>query len=473
MKCSKCGHELDKESVFCPNCGGYIFTSGKKSLQFNTPRNPDYYKHKEKDTTSQKRTANREILDEVSVTASRVYEQEEIEEVKGGKVIKNFFIGLFVTVLLLGAASFAGYYAYNYFMGDSTSEYTNSVSKLSGEINKANNDMALIIKKDANTLPVSDILKGAYAEYDLFNKISSAYDKIIAPSTYSDSHQKLGEAIKLNKSIYQQLDIVLRNPIHPDTKKNMDLLSNYIDSCMNNYSQVKVKNVSISLPNEILSITSKLQPWIKQKQTEYGQIATLITAFAKYFDDMAKLFVTYDSAAADFNQTLRSVRSDQEKWEKLFSQIDNSEKIVKSVKTDYEKLSIPAELRTINKRFGPILDEQLSYYAKLRLAAQTEKDSKAAAPVTAGTTTSGSTTTPPANSTQPGTNTQAGTSPKTSVFVPKEATKKEPDVNTLFQEADKIGATASENYQKFALDLKSEKDKYLDPEFVLKLKSGK
>lgn len=486
MHCVNCGQRLDAGKIICPNCGSMvtassedinekvnnIFNSYKESANGSredtiVPRTPDYYKDKVKLKTSDvKAQKEKEVIKEVSVTkAPTVNSFNREEQVKKGSGIKSFFTGLLVFIILIGAAAFAAYYAYNHFMGSSTTEYTSAIEDLSSQIVKANDDMAAVLKKDEAVLPVEDMKKQASSAIDAFNEINKAFSKIAAPSVYSKSNESLKEAIKLNRQIYQQLGLILKNPAASDIEKNIELLSQYVDDCMKNYTAVKIDKVSFSLPTGILSITSRVQPWAKQKQAEYSQIMSLIDSFSKYFDDMARLFVNYDSSAKDLSQLTRTVRNGQEPWDKLFDEIGASEKAIQTLKADYQKLSVPSELKNINKRFDPILDELLSYYGSLRIAAENEKAYKE------GPSEEENTEEESSDNNNGGAAESSGQG--SSLLERLKENRKLQEIDALYQEAENLYQSASMNYQQFALDLKGEKDRYLDPEYVLKLKSGK
>lgn len=493
MICNKCGQRLDIGSVFCTNCGSMITASTEdineqvdtifnefKNNKINnmehedTPKTPDYYKKRiVKKISEDSVPTNKEVEEEISASMSYApnsYYAEETEVKRGGKM-KSFFIGLLIFILLLGSAAFAAYFAYNRFIGTSTNEYINAITKLNTKINKANNDMAAIIDKDQKVLAVKDITNQIPSAVDAFNEINKDYSKIIAPSVYANNNEKLGEAIRLNKLLYQQMGLILGNPAGPDMQTDIDQLSRTIDDCISNYMSIKVKGLDFSLPNTMLAITSRIQPWVKQKQAEYSKIMTLITAYSKYFDDISKLFVAYDSASAEFNLTIRNIRSGQEQWDKLFIMIDNSEKIINDVKSQHDKLSVPSDLKNINKRFGPILDDLLAYYGKLKVAAQTEKKYNEEAASKEITEPAEQTEQPRQDEqTQQG---QTGSQNNGRLTEKIEKINRQQEIDTLYEEADKLYQTASLNYQQFALDLKADKDKYLDPEYVLKIKSGK
>ena len=472
MNCLKCGHELNAGSIACPKCGHLnvpVIKYGnydKKSIVLekdadsisdsatDSSETEEIYlshkldlvrpRNKGGNTPSKPIRSNRpgnkaearEVAEEIVVARDMQSNVDYDRYVKKERGFLSFLKGLFILIILLGAAAFAAYYAYNKSMGGSTKEYIDSIAKIQSQISKVNSDFSITLK-NSPMLPVDNIIKQIPSSIDNISQINENFSKIIAPSMYSDSHNKLGEAIKLNKLIYQQLGIILKSPIDPHIQKNAELLSQYLDQCMTDYMGIKIGNLSFSLPDETMGIPGKIAPWIKQKQSDYSQIMSLITTFSKYFEDMDKLFVTYQSSLLDLNQTLKSVKNRQATWEDLIAFIDKSNKLKTSVKTDYSKLSVPSYLKNINKLFGPILDESLNYNIKYRIAVMMDKNFNK------------------------------------ELLTPAEVLQKTKDIELLYQDAEKVNSSFSLNYQKFATDFKTERDKYIDPEFVLKLKTGK
>jgi hypothetical protein len=436
MKCRNCGQIIDDRTVVCPFCNGKTGIDEKESAIFEecarAMESQDDQSFIEDTKTFQKPSVGAE--QEVSATIS--IPAEEIGEKKKWNY-KPLLIGVLIAIALIGSALFAAYFAYNKFMGSSTKEYRNSAGGIQVRINKANADFVAVLNKDTKTLQVNDILTQIPKTTDTFDKIIKDYNDITPPASSSSSNSKLGEALNLNKQLYQTLQIILKSPSDSQTQKNMELLSSQIDQCMNSYSLVGIKGIDFALPGDVLSLPVKIGPWVKEKQAEYSQVMTLIAGYTKYFDNMSRLFVSFQSARVDFNSAVISVRNNQSTWDSLFTQIDNSEKILKGIQTDYGKLSVPSELKTINKAFAPILTDSLLYLSKLRFAAQTEKnfidDS----------------------------------------LTPEQITKKNNDISALYQDAEKTNSTVLMNYQKYTSDLKGEQDRYLDPEYVLSIKTKK
>ncbi|KPU46327.1 hypothetical protein OXPF_00550 [Oxobacter pfennigii] len=492
MNCKKCGQKLDPHYTFCPNCGRSMTIAGKNKYSFENDETtyiqkinetkhptPDFIKgpaklrtiDNEPDKIKEKVKAYEETA---SGTEEEYYEEEKVKKGRGAKAL---IFGLLIAVILAGAGIFAAYFAYQRSMGSSSDEYISSISQLHQEVKEANDKVAAAIKADTETLLITDILKETPAARNALNTIAKSYDKISAPSVYAQSHASLGDAIRINKQVYDQLEAILKNPASADVQESMDQLSEYIDECMNNYATVETEDLSFTLPNEILSLSSRLQPWVAQKQAQYAQVSALIASFTEYFDSMAMLFSTYDTAAADFNQILISIRNNQEPWDALFEKIDASEGIINTVKENYIKQTVPTELKSINARFSPILDEMLDYYSKLRYAAVTEMNFNSVKPGDERDIDAGGTDMETNIYDEMGIPDPNGyQGPATRGSEPSQAVtqvRNEEDINRLYNDANMVYQSASQNYQQFALDLKAEKDKFLDPEYVLTLKSVK
>jgi hypothetical protein len=243
---------------------------------------------------------------ETAAAESSLPGEEEYETRKKWNPVP-LIAGVLITIVLIGAAAFAAYYAYNHFMGQSSTQYIESLQALDEKINKANEDFVNVLNSNQKELPVSEIIKQIPKTYDSFKDIIDSYGGTTIPSIYSGPNKTLGDAINLNKVIYQDLNNILKNPADPKTEQNLSQLSKDIDQCMKLYTSVGIENVSFTLPNEIISISSKVKAWASQKQAEYAQVTKLIDGFTKYFDNMINIFLKYDKSKSDFNMTLKNV----------------------------------------------------------------------------------------------------------------------------------------------------------------------
>lgn len=353
------------------------------------------------------------------------------KEQKGGGG-KRFLKGLLIFILIIGAAAFAMYYAYNHFMGGSTAQYESSIAEINSRVDDANAKVAEVLKGSVD-LPADEIKKILPTTYDAFNEISKDLSDIPAPSAFSASHNKLVEAVKLNKLIYQQLGDILRNPINQDMEKTINAMNQNIEECVNNYIAVDIKSSNFRLPDEVQNMTSKVNLWVKQKQSEYARVSELMASFSKYFNSMSALIVDYEGSRVDINTELNAARADRASWDKPLLLIEENEEKVKIVKANYESLKVPSQLKAFNKEFAPILDDTLLYYSKLRLAIQTDM----------------------------GFNKEGLTE--------EQINAKTAEIQALYQDADASYSSANTNYQKYTANFAVQKDKFNDPEYVMTL----
>lgn len=421
MKCSNCGCILKTGDIICPICGQQVADLNDNAPSYEMPV-----------TVSRRERKNRRYEPETTTIKEENYEENAPK--KSG--IRKFMIGFLITVLILGAAALAMFLAYNYFMKDSNSEYLSSVSKLDDSINKINDDLAAVLNNDG-ALPTDNILSQLAPTYNALDDVTTKISGITAPSSFASSHQKLLDAVKLNKIIYQQLESIIKKPVDTNVADTISSFTQNIDTCMNDYLSIDIKGIDISMPDEIQNLPQRVDSWVQLKQTEYAQVASLIASFTKYFDAMSKILVSYDSSKVDISQSLNTAKADRTSWSKVLSLIDSSEAIVKTAKDTYSKLQIPSQLTTFNKDFLPILDDTLGYYAKLREAVQADMEFD-----------------------------------KTGM-TPEDITKKTNDIAALYQDAEKLNSSSSMNYQKFASSFSAQKDKFMDPAYVMTLKYNK
>lgn len=396
MICSKCHRALNSTAKVCPYCGETVY----HSHQYGEDAPDVHYRHK----------------------------------VKKSKGFKSFATGFLIFALLVGAATIAAYYTYNYFMGNSAKEYTGLLAGICNRIDNANSEIADTLKNEAESFPASDVLSKTGKVRDSLNKIAEDLSNISPPSAYSASQDKLQEALKLNKMIYTQLETLLKNPADADIKKNEEQLYKYIQECSEDYAGVNVKGIEFSLPKEIVSMSEKLGPWVSQKQSEYAKISALMSSFSKYFQDISQTLLSYEAVRVDITQALNKSRTEKNSWDELLSLIDKNEKAVSDAKASYIKIKVPSYLRAFNDRLGPILDNTLSYYNKLKQAVMTDMDFDEEA--------------------EPD---------------PEKVAEKIDQIDAMYEEAEKINTETSDEYKKFTQDIETEKSKYMDAEYVMKL----
>lgn len=457
MKCTRCGYEQEKETTVCPECGqdvlpndAIILMEDEKPIIPTTiymPAQESSVPPEEKVLVPQENALALEenpaenALAENTINETAVTRTAYIEEADDYVLEKewNFIpliLGILITLLCIGAAGYSMYYAYNYMMNTSSKDYKTSVQDIIQKVNSANQDFAAVFE-DKDSFSVEEIKKVLPAVSDSFGEATKGTDSMQIPSKHSDSHEKLLEAIRLNRLIYQQLGTVLESPLDSNSEGNINLLSTSIDDCANNYAGVKIDDIEISLPDVVLSLPEKCSSYVKKQKTEYAQVMTYINSFSRYFDEMIKLFTKLDTSKADFVQEVKNARNKAATWESVLSQIENSEGIVRGVKTNYLKLSVPSQLKNTNKGFSSILDTSLNYYSKLRTAVLAERSFK-----------------------------KEGLSET-------EIAEKLESFDKMYENAEKINSSNRSKYQRYMTDMNSSKDRFMKPEYVMDLIKNK
>lgn len=393
MICDKCHRPLNSTVRVCPYCGEIVRSKDASRAQ----------------------------------NSSHIHDHEN-------KNLKTFIKISLVVILLIGAGIAAAYYAYSYFIGNSTKEYAGSISKINVQINSANDGMAEILRKDDNDFPVSDIISKIPETKKSLDKAAENLGNISAPSKYSASHNKLKQALELNNMIYTQLEDVLSSPASSDIQKNEEQLYKYIEQCSDTYSSVKIENSSFALPEDITSISSKLGPWVQHQQNKYAKVSELMSSFSKYFEEISKTLLNYENSKVDITQALKKSRFDKTSWDELLSLIAKNEKSIGDIKASYIKIHAPSELRNFNNRFSSILDSSLDYYSKLKQAVVTDM------------------------------NFDEEEEPDA-----EQVDKKINEIDAMYEEAEKMNSSITSDYRKFTQDIESEKSKYMNPEYIEKI----
>ena len=454
MKCTKCQKEVTGDHIFCPYCGeklpkenisnneGMIFEECKKEMadeidhenktsESSVPKNLSMRKHRQKADDAYLHNSRHSSTD-ASVQDGKRSRGEKNK-------LQHFGEGILISLLIISTVVLAVYFSYSHFTGIASKEYIKEIAGINDQISKANNEMASILGKDDKTLPAGDISSKADSLSNTFGKILSEMNDITPPAKYSSLNNDLKDTISRNKEIYEITKKILDAPTGSDADNDLKTLRNTVDQCMNSYTSIRLSTISFSLPDSISGLPPKIGEYVDQKKSDFAKASALIDVFSDYFNDISKLVLSYDSDIENMDQVINNARTfkTMNSWNALYSLISKNRKAVNNIKSEYYNISVPSYLKSFNSEFSGVISDTLSYYSKLRLAAQTEQNFKAYG------------------------------------FTYMQISEQTKKFDKLYNNADSYRSSAAEKYHKFTIDMNTQKNKYLNADYVVTLTQQK
>lgn len=274
------------------------------------------------------------------------------------------------TLLLLGIIFFV---SYHFTTGKTKSSYIDSIYAQKLKIDDINTTAAAAVK-DIDKLDPSNkdglqsiVTKVAKAEASIQSCIKDL-SKISPPAKYKDHYSLFLEALSLNKKIYTQTNLILKNTKSKDLQKAIDALDKNIGDATTAYENSKLDKVYIKLPGEILTLWDKVGSYAMNSYSNYESKARLLEQYTEYFNSMDKIIENFTNEKQDLKTYIDAISAGKTSIGDVYAAIENKLSKLNSIKNSYTKLSVPSKTAAQHRRFNDIINNYSSYCEEYKSA---------------------------------------------------------------------------------------------------------
>ncbi|EYE87358.1 hypothetical protein Q428_13770 [Fervidicella metallireducens AeB] len=270
-----------------------------------------------------------------------------------------------LSTVLLGLAIMFGTY---YYMSNRVSfQYINTLYSEKENIDKANSLITETIKKlnsNSNNPENINELKSSVIEAE--SKIQDSLDRLKKynpPAQYNMDFNNYLKAISLNKKLYNQTNLILKNSNSKDAFNAIDTLSKLIDEIKITYEKSNAKKATIKLPNEITNLPEVLNQITLVEYKKHEEKNRLLEQYTTYFDSMEMVIQSLNVELTNLNDNLMAMKNNETSIESVYMAIENKLSNLATIKSEYSKISVPAALADSHKLFEEIL-KSYNYYCQ-------------------------------------------------------------------------------------------------------------
>lgn len=267
------------------------------------------------------------------------------------------------TLLLLGIIFFI---SYHFAFGNTKSEFIDSLYSQKLEVDKINSTVAEGVKnidkldienKEELQRIISVISKGEASMQDRINSLG----EITAPANYSSSYTSFMEGLSLNKKIFTQANLILKNTKSKDLQKAIDALDKYIEDTKMAYDNIQIEKVHVKLPGEILTLWDKVGGYALAAYSDYEIKGRLLEQYTEYYHSMDTILEEFINEKEDLNTYIDLISKNQITIGEVYVKIDTKLGKLNKIKKSYSGLSVPAKTAKQHGRFNDILNTYSTY----------------------------------------------------------------------------------------------------------------
>lgn len=277
---------------------------------------------------------------------------------KSQKVLLSV-LTLVLSVLIL----FSTYY---FIQNKSDSNYINLLYKQKLIVDNANKEASLALK-NIDELDVNDSEKLKEIITTLTNS-ESTLQKVINDlnsnpplQKYKSQYDNLIQGITLNKKIFTQTLLILKNTKSNNIKKATTDLEEYIKQTYHYYEISKIDKVYIVLPSEILALSDKVYQFASKAYIDYEAKSRLLEQYVNYFSSMDSIISDYQNIKTNLSEELQGIRNGKSTLEDVYIKIENKLSSLDLLSEKYNNLSVPVKVAQNHQEFNKFISMYSNY----------------------------------------------------------------------------------------------------------------
>lgn len=246
------------------------------------------------------------------------------------------------------------------------SNYINSLYKQKIIIDSVNKEVSQALKDidqlDVNdTSKLNDIISNLLKSESTFQKIITSLNEIKPLPKYKAQFDNLLQGVTLNKKIYTQTLLILKNTKSNNLKKATSDLEEYIKQSYQHYETSKLDKVYIVLPSDILALSDKVYQYASRAYSDFEAKSRLLEQYTNYFSSMDKIISDYQNIKTNLSKELQDIRNGKATLESVYIKIEDKLSSLDSISKSYNSLSVPVKVAQQHQKFNIFLTEYSNY----------------------------------------------------------------------------------------------------------------
>lgn len=272
------------------------------------------------------------------------------------------------TLLLLGIIFFV---SYHFTSGKTKSSYIDSLYTQKLKIDEINTTAASAVKNidkldSASSEGLKSIISAITKAESSIQGCINNLSEVSPPGDYKEQYSSFREALSLNKKIYTQTNLILKNTKSKDLQKAIDALNKCIKDTSTAYENSKLDRVYIKLPGEILTLWDKVGSYAMASYSNYESKERLLEQYTEYFNSMDKIIEGFVNEKQDLNTYIDAISANQTTISDVYTEIDKKLGRLYNIKNSYTKLSVPSKTAVQHGRFNNLIDRYSEYCSEFK-----------------------------------------------------------------------------------------------------------
>jgi hypothetical protein len=291
------------------------------------------------------------------------------KEEKKHSVLQKLGLSI-LTIVIVAAIVFTTYY---FTLNKEDSSYINELYKYKVEVDKSNAQVAEAIKNiDSldlkSTAEINTIKSEISNESSALQDIQKEIEKLDPPSKYKVQYDTFANGIYLNRRIFMQTNLILKNTKSTSLKSAINALTDYISKTSAAYESSKLKKAYIKLPDGIIGMADKVNTYAFNIYNDYETKTQSLEQYNSYFKTMDDILTTFNSTKEDLNSYVNFIKSNTLTTDDVYAKIESKLSDITQLQTSYTSLAVPPKMGDRHNQFDAIINAYFNYCQDFKTA---------------------------------------------------------------------------------------------------------
>lgn len=284
------------------------------------------------------------------------------QKAKMSKTTQKVLISI-STLFLLAIIFFI---SYRFATGSTKSDYVDQIRAEITKIDDINKDAADSVNaidklKDDDKDGLNKIISSLSKAEAAMQKSINAVKEISPPSNYKKHHTAFLDALSLNKKIYSQTNLILKNTKSKELENAYNALKEYIKNTSAAYEASKLEKAYVKLPSGILTLWSNVEAYGKSAYAAYEGKAQLLEQYTKYYNSMDEIIEDFSNIKMDLNTYIDAISANRTTIGDVYIEVDKKLGELAELKNNYSGLTVPSKVAEQHTKLDEIIGKYITY----------------------------------------------------------------------------------------------------------------
>ncbi|QGG48378.1 hypothetical protein [Heliorestis convoluta] len=243
--------------------------------------------------------------------------------------------------------------------------YVSNIEKIATEHRSIQSAFATILQESlrerSRGMTVEMLNSRLEGEMNRIQQLQERTEAVTPPKNYQSFHQNIRELLELQKIIFQDIIMVLQNPLNQETDRIIDRLYGTIIESKELSSNVQLPSNQRFHTTDFVSITNQLALYVEEERKIYKEKLEKLEKNQAFFDRLDGIQQRWDSAKTDLEHALNLFRGGEVPWYDYYATIEEAKRVRQSIRDELNGVPAPAGLEELKTQLNRLLTDAVYY----------------------------------------------------------------------------------------------------------------